>query len=214
MLLTHARREARTTPDGTLIPLSEQDRTRWHQAEIGAGLGLVTDAVSAGVVGLYQVQAAIAAVHAEAPNTAETDWRQITALYELLEHITPNPVFTLNRAVAVGMLRGPEAGLAVLAEAEGDRRLAGSHRVASVRGHLLELAGDTAGAAAAYELAARLTTSMPERQYLSRKAAASGSGKPQRRAAAASGSGERQRRAASGRKPQARPGEGQAIGRR
>jgi len=172
MLLTHARREARTAPDGALILLSEQDRTRWDQAEIAAGLALVADAVSAGVVGPYQLQAAIAAAHAEAPSTAETDWREITALYELLERIAPNPVFTLNRAVAVAMLRGPEAGLAVLAEVEGDSRLASSHRVAAVRGHLLELTGDLAGAADAYERAARLTTSLPERQYLRRQAAA------------------------------------------
>jgi predicted RNA polymerase sigma factor len=120
-------------------------------------------------VGPYQLQAAIAAVHAEAPSTAETDWREISALYELLERIEPNPVFTLNRAVAVAMLRGPAAGLAVLAEVEGDDLLAGSHRVAAVRGHLLELAGDPAGAAAAYDRAARLTTSLPERQYLGRR---------------------------------------------
>jgi predicted RNA polymerase sigma factor len=171
MLLTNARRDARTAPDGAMIPLSGQDRTRWDQAQIAAGLGLVADALSAGVVGPYQLQAAIAAVHAEAPSTAETDWREITVLYELLERIAPNPVFTLNRSVAVAMLRGPAAGLAVLADVENDSRLAGSHRVASVRGHLLDLAGDLPGAAAAYDLAARLTTSLQERQYLERRRA-------------------------------------------
>jgi RNA polymerase sigma factor (sigma-70 family) len=172
MLLTHARRRARAGPDGAMIPLGEQDRTRWDHEEIAAGLALVADAVSAGVVGPYQLQAAIAAVHAEAPSTASTDWREITVLYELLERVAPNPVFTLNRAVAVAMYRGPEAALALLAEVEGDKRLAGSHRVAAVRGHLLELAGDKAGAAAAYDLAARLTTSLPERQHLLGRAAA------------------------------------------
>jgi predicted RNA polymerase sigma factor len=172
MILVYARRDARTAPGGALIPLSEQDRTRWNRAEIAAGLALVADAVSAGVVGPYQLQAMIAALHDEAPSTAETDWREITALYELLERIAPSPVFALNRAVAVAMHRGPGAGLAVLAEVERDNRLAGSHRVAAVRGHLLELAGDLAGAAAAYDRAARLTTSLPERQYLNRRRAA------------------------------------------
>jgi RNA polymerase sigma factor (sigma-70 family) len=172
MLLTHARREARTGRDGALVPLAEQDRGRWDRAAIAEGVDLVSGALAAGPVGPYQLQAAIAAVHAEAASTAETDWRQITALYELLERIAPNPVFTLNRAVAVAMLRGPTAGLDVLAEAERDGRLAGHHRVAAVRGHLLELAGDDAGAAIAYEAAAALTTSVPERRYLTGRAAA------------------------------------------
>jgi predicted RNA polymerase sigma factor len=172
MLLTHARREARTGRDGALVPLAEQDRGRWDRAAIAEGVDLVSGALAAGPVGPYQLQAAIAAVHAEAASTAETDWRQITALYELLERIAPNPVFTLNRAVAVAMLRGPTAGLDVLAEAERDGRLAGHHRVAAVRGHLLELAGDDAGAASAYEAAAALTTSVPERRYLTGRAAA------------------------------------------
>jgi RNA polymerase sigma factor (sigma-70 family) len=172
MLLTHARREARTGRDGALVPLAEQDRGRWDRAAIAEGVDLVSGALAAGPVGPYQLQAAIAAVHAEAASTAATDWRQITALYELLERIAPNPVFTLNRAVAVAMLRGPTAGLDVLAEAERDGRLAGHHRVAAVRGHLLELAGDDAGAASAYEAAAALTTSVPERRYLTGRAAA------------------------------------------
>jgi RNA polymerase sigma factor (sigma-70 family) len=166
MLLTHARRRARTSPDGSLIPLAEQDRTLWDLAAIAEGRGLVSAALSSGMVGAFELQAAIAAVHADAPSAGETDWREITVLYELLERISPNPVFTLNRAVALGMLRGPEAGLELLAEVERDGRLAGYHRVAAVRGHLLELAGETDAAASAYDAAARLTTSLPERQYL------------------------------------------------
>jgi predicted RNA polymerase sigma factor len=172
MLLTHARRDARTGADGALIPLAEQDRGRWDGAALAEGVELVSGALAAGMVGPFQVQAAIAAVHAEAPSTAETDWREITVLYELLERIAPNPVFTLNRAVAVAMFRGPAAGLEVLGEVERDERLAGRHRLAAVRGHLLELAGDTVAAAAAYDVAARLTTSLPERQYLQHRAVA------------------------------------------
>jgi RNA polymerase sigma factor (sigma-70 family) len=172
MLLTHARRRARTGPDGALIPLAEQDRGRWDRAAIDEGVRLITGALAAGPAGPFQLQAAIAAVHAEAASAADTDWREITALYELLERISPNPVFTLNRAVAVAMLRGPEAGLGVLAEVERDGRLAGGHRVAAVRGHLLELAGDPARAGEAYERAATLTTSLAEREYLQRRAVA------------------------------------------
>ncbi len=172
MLLTHARRAARTAADGALIPLAEQDRTRWDRVAIAEGVELIVGALATGQVGPFQLQAAIAAVHAEAPSTAETDWREITVLYELLERIAPNPVFTLNRAVAVAMFRGPGAALDLLEAVERDPRLASGHRVAAVRGHLLELDGDAAGAAAAYEAAARLTTSLPERQYLRRRAAA------------------------------------------
>ena len=172
MLLTHARRFARTGEDGGLIPLAEQVRGLWDRRAIEEGVGLVTEALSAGPGGPFQLQAAIAAVHAEAPSAAETDWRELIVLYELLERIAPNPVFTLNRAVAVGMFRGPGAGLEVLAEVERDDRLANHHRVAAVRGHLRELAGDAAGAAVAYETAATLTTSLPERRYLQRRAAA------------------------------------------
>jgi RNA polymerase sigma factor (sigma-70 family) len=174
MLLTHARRHARTGADGALIPLAEQDRSRWDHGAIEEGVELITGALAAGPVGPFQLQGAIAAVHAEAPSVAATDWRQITVLYELLERIAPNPVFTLNRAVAVAMFQGPARGLEVLAEVEGDNRLAGRHRLAAVRGHLLELAGDGAGAAAAYERAASLTVSLPERQYLQRRALAAG----------------------------------------
>jgi predicted RNA polymerase sigma factor len=176
MLLTHARRHARTGPDGALIPLAEQDRRRWDRAAINEGVRLISSALSAGPVGSFQLQAAIAAIHAEAPSAAETDWREILVLYELLEGIAPNPVFTLNRAVAVAMFRGPAAGLELLAEVERDDRLAGRHRVTAVRGHLLELAGDTAAAAAAYEIAATLTTSIPERRYLQHRAVAARAG--------------------------------------
>jgi RNA polymerase sigma factor (sigma-70 family) len=172
MLLTHARHRARTGPSGELIPLAEQDRSRWDRQLIAEGVALTEGALTAGPVGPFQLQAAIAAVHAEAPSTAETDWRQITALYELLERVAPNPVFTLNRAVALAMFKGADAGLELLAEVEEDRRLTTSHRVAAVRGHLLELAGDSGAAAEAYQTAARLTTSRPERDYLLRKAAA------------------------------------------
>jgi RNA polymerase sigma factor (sigma-70 family) len=179
MLLTHARRSARTGPAGELIPLGEQDRGRWDRAAIAEGVALITGALSAGSVGPFQLQAAIAAVHAEAPSTDDTDWRQITVLYELLERISPNPVFTLNRAVAVAMHRGPADALELLDEVERDDRLAGGHRVAAVRGHLLDMAGDAAGAAVAYDAAARLSTSLPERQYLQRRAgAARAAGRP------------------------------------
>ena len=172
MLLTHARHAARADAGGTLVPLAEQDRGRWDRAAITEGVGLVTGALASGPVGPYQLQAAIAAVHAEAPSAEQTDWREITALYELLERVAPSPVFTLNRVVAVAMLRGPAAGLELLAEVDGDDRLAAGHRLPAVRGHLLELAGDGAGAAEAYETAVQHTTSLPERDYLQRRAIA------------------------------------------
>jgi RNA polymerase sigma factor (sigma-70 family) len=172
MLLTHAR----TGPSGELIPLAEQDRSRWDRRLIADGVGLTEGALTAGPVGPFQLQAAIAAVHAEAPSTAETDWREITALYELLERIAPNPVFTLNRAVALAMFKGAPAGLELLGAVEEDRRLTTSHRVPAVRGHLVELADDSAAAAEAYQTAARLTSSLPERDYLLRKAASTGAG--------------------------------------
>jgi RNA polymerase sigma factor (sigma-70 family) len=172
MLLTDARHRARTGPAGEMIPLAEQDRRRWDRGQIAQGVALIEAVLKAGPVGPFQLQAAIAAVHAESTTAADTDWREITALYELLERVSPNPVFTLNRAVALAMYRGPQAGLELLAEVQTDPRLAASHRVAGVRGHLLELAGDTAGAAEAYHTAAQLTGSRPERDYLLRRAAA------------------------------------------
>jgi RNA polymerase sigma factor (sigma-70 family) len=171
MLLTDARRPARTRADGTLVPLAEQDRGLWIGASIAEGVALLTPALARAPVGPYQVQAAIAAVHAEAERAQDTDWPQILALYELLERIAPNPMVTLNRAVATAMVRGPEAGLDLLRSLEGDDRVAGHHRLEAVRAHLQELAGDHQAARASYQLAARRTTSLPERRYLQDRAA-------------------------------------------
>jgi predicted RNA polymerase sigma factor len=171
-LLTDARSAARTAPDGSLVPLAEQDRSRWDRRAIAEGVALISAALPHGPTGPYQLQAAIAAVHAEAAGAQDTDWRQILALYLLLEQIAPNPVVTLNRAVAVAMVDGPRAGLELLATLDGDERLADRHRVPAVRAHLLELAGDTAAAREQYREAARRTTSEPEQRYLDRRAAA------------------------------------------
>jgi RNA polymerase sigma factor (sigma-70 family) len=171
MLLTDARRPARTLPDGTLVPLAEQDRRRWDAAAIAEGVALITDTLPRGPVGPYQLQAAIAAVHDEAARAEETDWPQILVLYELLERVGPNPVVTLNHAVAVAMVRGPQAGLDLLATLDGDDRLAGHHRLEAVRAHLLEMAGDSVAAAERYRTAARRTTSLPEQRYLEARAA-------------------------------------------
>jgi predicted RNA polymerase sigma factor len=133
---------------------------------IEEGLALVTGALSSAPLGPYQLQAAIAALHAEAARAEDTDWPQIAALYALLEHLTPNPVVTLNRAVAVAMVDGPEAGLAMLEPLDGDERVAGSHRLDAVRAHLYELAGDGDAATRHYLSAARRTTSIPERRFL------------------------------------------------
>ena len=171
MLLTDARRAARTGADGALVPLAEQDRALWRREEIAEGAALVTDALARARVGPYQVQAAIAAVHAEAPRAEDTDWPQILALYELLEGMAPNPVVTLNHAVALAMVRGPQAGLDLLATLDGDARLRDTHRVEAVRAHLLELAGERQAALAAYRSAARRTTSLPEKRHLEARAA-------------------------------------------
>jgi RNA polymerase sigma factor (sigma-70 family) len=171
MLLTDARRPARTAEDGVnLVPLAEQDRIRWDQAKIGEGTALITAALAQGRIGPYQLQAAIAAVHDEAKKMADTDWPQILALYELLELAAPNPFTTLNRAVAVGEVRGPRAGLEVLATIESDKRMAKNHRLLATRAHLLEQAGEPAEAAKTYAQAARLSTSTPERRYLTMQA--------------------------------------------
>jgi predicted RNA polymerase sigma factor len=170
MLLTDARRAARTRPDGGLVPLAEQDRLRWDGASIAEGVALVSDALARTTIGPYQLQAAIAAVHAEAPSADDTDWPQILALYQLLERVSSNPMVTLNRAVAIGMVRGPRAGLDLLATLDADDRMAGHHRVDAVRAHLLEMAGDLAGARVAYRAAARRTTSLPEQRYLEGRA--------------------------------------------
>jgi RNA polymerase sigma factor (sigma-70 family) len=171
MLLTDARRTARTRPDGALVPLAEQDRSRWNQDSIREGVALISDALSRTSVGPYQVQAAIAAVHDEAARAEDTDWRQILGLYELLERLAPNPMVRLNRAVAVAMVHGPEAGLALLDSLAGDDRVASHHRLEAVRAHLLEMAGDRASARATYRSAARRTTSLPEQRYLEGRAA-------------------------------------------
>jgi RNA polymerase sigma factor (sigma-70 family) len=171
MLLTDARRPARATPDGNLVPLAEQDRSRWSAESIQEGVALITDVLAHAPLGPYQVQAAIAAVHDEAARADETDWPQIVALYEILERISPNPMVTLNQAVAVAMVRGPQAGLELLASLEEDERMADHHRLHAVRAHLLEMAGDDSGARSSYRIAARRTTSAPERRYLEARAA-------------------------------------------
>jgi RNA polymerase sigma factor (sigma-70 family) len=166
MLLSDARRAARTTPDGSLIPLADQDRTMWDQAQIAEGIELITATLPGGEVGPYQLQAAIAAVHDEAKTMADTDWPQILSLYDLLELAAPNPFTTLNRTVAVAMVRGPAAGLEILATLAADKRMARHHRLLATRAHLRELSGDTETAAADYLEAARRSTSAPERRYL------------------------------------------------
>jgi RNA polymerase sigma factor (sigma-70 family) len=171
MLLTDARRAARTRDDGTLIALADQDRSRWNRAYIEEGTALITDALARATLGPYQLQAAIAAVHDEAPSAQETDWPQILALYELLARVAPNPMVTLNQAVAIAMVRGPRAGLELLATLDADERMAGHHRLEAVRAHLLEMAGDHAAACAGYRAAARRTTSLPEQRYLEARAA-------------------------------------------
>jgi predicted RNA polymerase sigma factor len=170
MLLTDARRPARTGPDGMLVPLAEQDRTRWSADVAEEGLALITRAMATFPPGPYQLQAAIAAVHMEAASAAETDWPQIAALYRILEGLSPNPMVTLNRAVAVAMTDGPLAGLDLLDTLEADERMARHHRLPAVRAHLLEMAGDTAAAREAYRLAAKRTASLPEQRYLTERA--------------------------------------------
>ena len=170
MLLTDARRPARTRPDGGLVPLAEQDRGLWDTAAIAEGIALVTGALASTAIGPYQLQAAIAAVHDEATRAGDTDWKQILTLYDLLAGIAPGPMITLNRVVAYAMVHGPRAGLDRLAEAEDDPALAGHYRLAAVRAHLLDLAGDRAAARQQYALAARRTLSLPERRYLESRA--------------------------------------------
>ncbi|MCI2418961.1 sigma-70 family RNA polymerase sigma factor [Saccharopolyspora sp. K220] len=171
MLLIDARRAARTGPDGSLIPLAEQDRGRWHRESIDEGVALISDALARFPLGPYQVQAAIAAVHAEAARAEDTDWPQILALYGLLEDLAPSPVVTLNRAVAAAMVHGPQAGLELLDLLDTDDRLSEHHRLHAVRAHLLEMAGDREAARSAYRTAARLTSSIPEQHYLQDRAA-------------------------------------------
>ncbi len=171
MLLTDARRAARTGPDGELIPLDEQDRSLWDRRTIEEGIALVSDALPRGEVGLYQIQAAIAAIHDEAPRVEETDWPQILGLYGLLERMSANPMVTLNHAIARAMVLGPEAGLEMLETLDAKGKLAGHYRLNAVRAHLLEMAGDRARAVVEYRLAAGRTASLPEQRYLLMRAA-------------------------------------------
>jgi RNA polymerase sigma factor (sigma-70 family) len=171
MLLTDARRPARTGPDGELIPLARQDRALWDRAAIEEGVALISETLARGAVGAYQIQAAIAAVHDESPRAEDTDWPQILALYGLLERMDSNPMVKLNRAVAAAMVHGPKAGLELLAALDADPRLAGHYRLDAVRGHLYERAGEREAAIAHYRAAASRTASIPERDYLALQAA-------------------------------------------
>jgi predicted RNA polymerase sigma factor len=171
MLLTDARRAARTGPDGQAVPLAEQDRDRWDAAAVAEGQAILTATLGTGPVGPYQLQAAIAALHDEASTAEETDWPQILALYDILATVAPGPAVTLSRAVALAMVHGPRAGLALLGTLDADARMAHTHRLEAVRAHLLEQAGDTAAARAAYLRAARMTASLPEQRYLALRAA-------------------------------------------
>jgi len=169
MLLTDARRATRVDPDGALVPLEEQDRTRWDQARIEEGVALVSRTLAESPPGPYQLQAAIAAIHDEAPSTEATDWPQILILYKILDRMAQNPMVTLNRAIATAMVHGPRAGLALLASLDEDKRLAGHYRLDAVRAHLLDLAGEPEQAREHYRKAAKRTFSLPEREYLLRK---------------------------------------------
>jgi len=171
MLLTEARRTARTGPSGELIPLDEQDRSLWDRQLITEGIALVTKAMAHGAVGEYQLQAAIAAVHDEAPDVHSTDWPQILALYSVLNRMSDNPMVALNHAIATSMVYGPRAGLALLEPLDRDERLSGTHRLDAVRAHLLERAKDRDAAIASYLAAAEKTTNLPERTYLMMRAA-------------------------------------------
>jgi predicted RNA polymerase sigma factor len=169
MLLTDARRTARVDSGGDLVPLAEQDRTRWDRALVEEGVAILEAVLPRGHVGAYQLQAAIAAVHAEAARYEDTDWGQIVVLYSMLAEVAPSPAVTLNRAVAVGMASGPTAGLDALEPLVGDPAVARYHRVPAVRAHLLELAGDLEAAEREYARAAELTSSRPEQRYLVRR---------------------------------------------
>ena len=171
MLLTDARRAARSGPSGELIPLDEQNRALWNDVLIREGIALLSDALPRGAIGPYQLQAAIAAVHGEAARMEDTDWAQILALYGLLERMSDNPMVSLNRAVAGAMVHGPSTGLRMLDALDADARIAGHYRLDAVRAHLLEMAGEHERAVAHYRAAAAATASVPERDYLVRKAA-------------------------------------------
>ena len=171
MLLTDARRGQRSRADGALVPIDEQDRAQWDHSLIAEGVALIASTLGRVPLGPYQLQAAIAAVHVEAPSAEETDWAQVLALYEVLDRVAPNPMATLNRAVAVAEVHGAAAGLEVVATLDDDARVAGHHRLLAVRAHLLERAGDIDAARTAYREAARRTTSRPEQRHLEARAA-------------------------------------------
>lgn len=171
MLLTDARRAARTGPDDEIIPLDKQDRGLWDRATISEGQELLAPALSKGAVGPYQLQAAIAAVHDGAARMEDTDWPQVLALYELLKRVSPGPMVALNHAIAFAMVHGPAKGLELLKALDTDQRLAGHYRLDAVRAHLLEMLGDRANAVTHYRTAASRTTSVPERNYLMTQAA-------------------------------------------
>jgi RNA polymerase sigma factor (sigma-70 family) len=171
MLLIDARRPARTGPDGELISMAEQDRSRWNAARIAEGVALITGVLGRGPAGPYQLQAAIAAIHDEAPTADTTDWPQILALYGLLMQISDNPVVALNHAVAVAMVHGPRAGLDRLGGLDADQRIARDHRLPAVRAHLLDMAGQRAAAREAYLTAASRTSNLPQQRYLHAQAA-------------------------------------------
>ncbi len=171
MLLTDARRQARTGAAGELIPLDRQDRTLWDRHQIEEGVALISAALPRGSVGPYQLQAAIAAVHDEAASAEDTDWPQLLALYGLLRRMSDNPMVALNHTIAVAMVHGAAKGLELLDELQADARLANHHRMDAVRAHLLELAGDVEGAVRHYRAAAGKTGSLPERNYLLTQAA-------------------------------------------
>jgi RNA polymerase sigma factor (sigma-70 family) len=170
MLLTDARRPARIDRSGALVPLAEQDRSLWDSDAIAEGTALVSAALATAEPGPLQLQAAIAAVHDEAATAADTDWPQILVLYDLLHHVAPGPMVTLGRIVALSMVDGPDVALRALDAVAGDPQLARHHRLHAVRAHLLDQLGDAAGARGEYELAARLTLSIPERDYLEARA--------------------------------------------
>jgi RNA polymerase sigma factor (sigma-70 family) len=171
MLLTDARRAARTDADGRIVPLADQQREQWDAAAVAEGQAILIRTLGTGPVGPYQLQAAIAALHDEASTAEATDWPQILALYDVLATVAPGPVVTLSRAVAVAHVHGPRAGLALLGTLDTDDRMAHNHRLEAVRGHLLEQAGDTVAARSCYLRAAKMTASVPEQRYLELRAA-------------------------------------------
>ncbi len=171
MLLTDARRLARTSAEGELIPLAQQDRALWDRQQIAEGVALISATLPKGSVGPYQLQAAIAAIHDEAARAEDTDWPQILALYDLLRRMSENPMVALNYAIAAAMVHGPAKGLELLDALQADARLAEHHRLDAVRAHLLELTGDWKGATVHYRAAAGKTGSLPERNYLLTQAA-------------------------------------------